>query len=77
MHAAPFDVRHGSFAGGLVNAVTRSGTNDLHGSAFAFLSDAALVGEERVVYRAAFRPPLGIQDRASRWRTELTVRYVF
>ena len=41
---APFDVRYGSFGGGLVNAVTRSGTNQLHGSAFGFLSDAALVG---------------------------------
>jgi hypothetical protein len=41
---APFDVRYGSFAGGLVNAVTRSGGNQFHGSGFAFLSDAALVG---------------------------------
>ncbi len=41
--AAPFDVRHGGFAGGLVNAVTRSGTNAVHGSLFAFLADAALV----------------------------------
>ncbi len=41
--AAPFDVRHGAFAGGLVNAVTRSGTNALHGSVFGFLADAALV----------------------------------
>lgn len=40
---APFDVRHGGFAGGLVNAVTRSGTNTVHGSLFAFLTDAALV----------------------------------
>ena len=42
--AAPFDVRHGGFAGGLVNAVTRSGTNEVHGSVFGYLSDAALVG---------------------------------
>lgn len=41
---APLDVRHSGFAGGLVNAVTKSGTNDVHGSVFAYLADAALVG---------------------------------
>lgn len=40
---APFDVRHGAFAGGLVNAVTRSGTNTLDGSVFGYLADAFLV----------------------------------
>lgn len=43
--AAPFDVRYGTFAGGLVNAVTRSGTNAIHGSLFGSLADAALTGE--------------------------------
>ena len=42
--AAPFDVRHGAFAGGLVNAVTRSGGNAVHGSVFGFLQDNALSG---------------------------------
>ena len=41
--AAPFEVRHGGFAGGLVNAVTRSGTNTIHGSVFGYLTDDALV----------------------------------
>ncbi|MGH7319146.1 MAG: carboxypeptidase regulatory-like domain-containing protein, partial [Candidatus Rokuibacteriota bacterium] len=42
--ATPFDVRRGGFAGGLVNAATKSGTNTVHGSVFGFLADAALVG---------------------------------
>lgn len=40
----PFDVRHGASVGGLVNAVTRSGTNVVRGSAFGSLADGALVG---------------------------------
>ena len=48
VHAAPFDVRHSGFTGGLVNAVTKSGSNALHGSGFVFLTDRALVGTNAV-----------------------------
>lgn len=33
---APYDVRYGDFAGALVNTVTRAGTNELAGAAFAY-----------------------------------------
>lgn len=39
---APFDVRYGDFAGGMVNLVTRAGTNDVRGSAFASVRNDAL-----------------------------------
>jgi hypothetical protein len=42
--AAPFDVRYGGFAGGLVNGVTRSGSNAIHGSAFSLFQNNTLSG---------------------------------
>ncbi|MBX3147840.1 MAG: TonB-dependent receptor [Gemmatimonadales bacterium] len=43
---APFDVRQGSFSGGLVNGITRSGTNQFHGSLFGYLQRPDLVGKD-------------------------------
>ncbi|TMA29706.1 MAG: TonB-dependent receptor, partial [Deltaproteobacteria bacterium] len=44
VQVAPFDVRLGNFVGGLVNAVTKSGTNDFHGSLFGYYQNKNLAG---------------------------------
>jgi len=44
VQTAPFDVRQGNFTGGLVNAITKSGTNDFHGSVFGYFQSKRLAG---------------------------------
>lgn len=42
---SPYDVTYGGFAGGGVNAVTKSGTNKLKGTAYYFLQNESMVGK--------------------------------
>jgi outer membrane receptor protein involved in Fe transport len=46
VQVSPFDVRYGNFAGGMVNAVTKSGTNDFHGSIFTYFQNKVLAGNQ-------------------------------
>jgi hypothetical protein len=71
---APFDVRYGNFAAGLVNAVSKSGSNRFEGSVFSFFEDDGLTGRDtsgsratafqRQEYGLVFAGPL-LRDRVA------------
>ena len=42
---APYDVKLGNFTGGSVNAVTKSGSNDFHGSLYGYGRNQTLMGK--------------------------------
>jgi len=46
IQTAPFDVEYNGFTGGTINAVTKSGTNEFHGSVAYYTTDDSLIGDK-------------------------------
>jgi len=73
---APFDVRQSNFVGGGINAITKSGTNQFHGSVYSYYTNQTFRGnmlmgenletprpeESRLVYGATFGGPI-VKDK--------------
>ncbi|MBO0936564.1 carboxypeptidase regulatory-like domain-containing protein [Fibrella sp. HMF5335] len=73
VYLAPFDVKIGNFLGGSVNAVTRSGTNDVMGSVYAYGRSAGLVGQYSPADGANNAVPSSFHDLQTGFRVGLPI----
>ena len=63
---APYDVRQNDFTGAVINAITKSGTNELHASIYDYFQNAAMYGTK-----------YGSQDKFGDYPEPLTLNETF
>ncbi|NSL85904.1 TonB-dependent receptor [Chitinophaga sp. Mgbs1] len=62
VYLSPFDIKIGNFTGGSINAVTRSGTNEIHASIYAYGRNASLTGPDRTGTESSKALPASFHD---------------
>ena len=68
VYVAPYDVKVGNFTGGSINAVTRAGTNEVHGSLYAYGRNATLTGPDNTHSEAVRNMPSGFHELQTGFR---------
>ncbi|MFM7839390.1 MAG: carboxypeptidase regulatory-like domain-containing protein, partial [Chitinophagaceae bacterium] len=64
---SPFDAQFGNFTGGAINAITRSGTNEVQGSAWVFYRNQKLTGLSPVAQQKTGFPNILERTQAAKF----------
>ncbi|NML22613.1 TonB-dependent receptor [Pseudoflavitalea sp. G-6-1-2] len=68
VYLSPFDIKIGNFTGGSINAVTRSGSNEVHGSVYFYGRNASLVGVDQTNTEKSNKLPSSFHDLQTGFR---------
>lgn len=68
VYLAPYDVKIGNFTGGSINAVSRSGSNEVHGAVYGYGRNATLVGSDHTGSELNKKMPADFHDYQAGFR---------